>query len=226
MSSDIGQFGSKPVKRYAPGDRPPTPSIEWHFSRLSGKLDGLYSITTSCIDAPFCRAQRLRGVDDDVCTHCYAATSLSTFRMNAREAMERNRRKLNEAQFEPPRRWPAMIALRFMSHGDISSTRELRSVYLLAERAPAGLPIALWTKNVDAVRDFCDPPPRRLKMIYSSPKIGIESAIPFRFDAVFTVYRVAEDIPQGAYRCEGRCADCLECYSMTGSKRIATVLHR
>jgi len=226
MSSSIGQFGSHPVLRYAPRDAVPPPPLEWHFSRLGGKLSGLYSITTSCIDAPFCRAQRLAAVDDDVCSRCYAASALLTYRANARESMERNRRKLNEAQFEPPKKWPSMTALRLLSHGDFSSARELKALYRLAQSAPPGLPIAMWTKNLSAVRDYCDPPPKRLEMIYSSPKIGVEAALPFRFSRTFTVYTAADAIPEGVFRCRDRCAECLECYLPSGAKRVGVVLHR
>jgi len=223
MSSDLGQPEKLTPKHIRPKDLP-KPQADWHFTKLSGKLSGLISISTAATCAPFCRSRYLNAVDDDICSKCYATAALSTYRESMVAALERNRQRLSATWYSPPEKWPVAIALRLLSHGDISSPRECANLWHLVSDAPYPH-IAMWTKNIDAIARCVVRKPKRLQLIYSSPKIDICASKPSAlFDRVFTVYR--DTVPEDTYACPGNCASCLVCYSDNDIVNVGIILHR
>jgi hypothetical protein len=214
-----------PTRHYL--EAPPRARRDWHFTYLSGKLKGVVSFSVACTDSPFCRQNRIRATEGDVCSHCYAHKALTTFRSSMLSALESNRRKLWET-YEIPKKWPKNESgiLRFMSHGDVSSREEAENCYRLARDAPSLWLLGFWTKNAGAIRRSRVLKPSRMRMIYSSFSIDKEEAIPDGFDAVFTVYSRVDRISEGVFHCKGSCGLCRECYVPGGAARIGIALHR
>jgi hypothetical protein len=208
-------------------DKAPMRVVEWHFSRLSGKLHGIVSISTSCLDAPWCRAQRYAATPDHVCSWCYARASIM-FRKGM-DARLRDNRTLLYAAYIAPRVWPQrsdgadVVALRFMSHGDISSVREMNNVMRLAHDAPYDH-VALWSKNVRAVQGATVARDARLQCVYSSPLLDVVAEVPRGFDRVFTVFTAR--VPDDVYECRGTCAECMICYTHNSARSIGIIKHR
>lgn len=231
MPSYIGQEGSIPKyhrsRHLQPLDEP-TP-LKWHFSRLSGKLAGILSVSTSCLDAPFCRARRATVTDDDVCRICYARASIMFRNMDDR--LRDNRTMLNQP-YVAPERFPMRdhgvdtIALRLLSHGDVSSIREANNLLRLACDAPETLPIAVWTKNVGVFHGATVAGPKRMQFIYSSAKLDIVEPLPGGFNRVFTVFRTTTPMPRDIFACRGHCADCMVCYTANDVVSVGIYQHR
>jgi hypothetical protein len=213
MPSHIGEEGAIPryhrSRHLQSLDEPPP--LKWHFSQLSGKCEGILSVSTSCLDAPFCRARRATATDDDVCSVCYARASI-VFRRGMDGRLRDNRKMLNRPYVAPDRfpmrvRGNDTVALRLLSHGDVSSVHEANNLLRLARDAPATLPIALWTKNVVAFQFATVEPPPRLQYVYSSRKLDVVEPLPGGFHRVFTVFRPTTPMPDDVYACGGRCSE-------------------
>lgn len=197
---------------------------EWHFSVLSGKLEGLVSLSTSCLDEPFCKAQVYDESPDNICRKCYAVRALRGFRKTMRTKLAGNSALLNRPYFERPGRFPVAVALRLLSHGDITNNVQATNLYKIASVAPEGMPVALWSKNWKAFRTAFADKPGRLVMLWSSKAIDAVDIKPVGFDKVFTVFR--GEVPEGIFKCPGKCADCLVCYRHNDVTSVGITLHR
>ena len=185
----------------------------------SGKLKGINSIGTSCVNNPYCVKRRENGVS--VCSHCYAATYMK-MRKSLKERLEENAQILAN-RLLVGNEIPTTNAnvFRFESFGDLYNTTHLANYVLICERNPFTR-FALWTKNTwildELFNEIGITKPDNLSIVVSSPMMNVQEEIDrdkFWFvDHIFTVYDkkfIAEnnvEINCGAKSCLG----CQICY--------------
>ena len=184
-----------------------------------GKMKGINSIGTSCVDNPFCIKRRENG--DSVCSKCYAATYMK-MRKTLKEHLAENAailttRLLKENEIPVTN---AQI-FRFESFGDLYNTTHLANYVLICERNPY-TKFGLWTKNTWVLDELFNgnnvAKPDNLSIIVSSPMLNTQMELDrekFWFvDHIFTVYDkkfIAENnvnVNCGAKNCFG----CQSCY--------------
>ena len=184
-----------------------------------GKMKGINSIGTSCVDNPFCIKRRENG--DSVCSKCYAATYMK-MRKTLKEHLAENAailttRLLKENEIPVTN---AQI-FRFESFGDLYNTTHLANYVLICERNPY-TKFGLWTKNTWVLDELFNgnnvAKPDNLSIVVSSPMLNTQMELDrekFWFvDHIFTVYDkkfIAENnvnVNCGAKNCFG----CQSCY--------------
>ena len=196
-----------------------------NITKHGGKMDGIPSISTSCILNARC--QKRVSCDASVCHNCFAHSYMK-FRKELREALERNFHILTEKILTKEE----IIALninssffRFESFGDLNNDIQLINYVNICKHYKYTR-FALWTKNVDILIFVFSQKkyrkPRNLSLVISSPLLNVAFPISFvekvnkvvHIDVVFTVYTkdFAEKhnitINCGAKHCLG----CLQCY--------------
>lgn len=185
----------------------------------TGKMEGINSIGTSCVDNPFCIKRRENG--DSVCSKCYAATYMK-MRKALKERLKGNAEILTERLLQG-REIPVTNAnvFRFESFGDLYNTTHLANYVLICERNPF-THFGLWTKNTWVLDELFNKngvkKPDNLSIVVSSPllnkTIELDKEKFWFVDHVFTVYdkHFIEDnnvdINCGAKSCLG----CQLCY--------------
>lgn len=187
-----------------------------HFSKMTGKLDGLRAVSTNTATNDFCIKQNASGDADNICTKCYSHTMLRTYRKNMAPALQRNTDYLAAAELDPAQLpFVADAFLRINAHGELINDIHFENICRLAERNPH-CNVALWTKRVDIVRRVLRgrDKPANMILIYSNPKIGhIMSKPPRDFDRSFN--NVPADMAPERQNCTGqKCKDCMLCYTI------------
>jgi len=197
------------------------PSV--HVSKMSGKLEGFLAINTNTLTNPYCMTASQSPSSRSICARCYSVSMLKTFRASCVPSFERNSEALGThiigtdmmaPRFDP---YSAVPYVRFSGHGELINTTHLRNLYAIASASP-DVTFALWTKRsmlVYMLEEEGVLPPPNLVMVYSNVVIDQVMPTPPRlFDKVFNN---VEDNPEGArVNCQGKCRDCLKCYSKNG----------
>lgn len=158
-----------------------------------GKMKGINSIGTSCVDNPFCIKRRENG--DSVCSHCYAATYMK-MRKSLKDHLAENAKVLTTRLLKE-NEIPVTNAqiFRFESFGDLYNVTHLVNYVLICERNPF-TKFALWTKNTWILDELFNKngikKPDNLSIVVSSPMLNKQMELDrkkFWFvDHVFTVY--------------------------------------
>lgn len=187
-----------------------------HFSKMTGKLDGLRAVSTNTATNEFCIKQNARDDADNICTKCYSHTMLRTYRKSMAPALQRNTDYLAAAELDPAQLpFVADAFLRINAHGELINDIHFENICRLAERNPH-CSVALWTKRVDIVRRVLRgrDKPANMILIYSNPKTGhIMSKPPRDFDRSFN--NVPADMSPERQNCTGqKCKDCMLCYTI------------
>lgn len=193
----------------------------------SGKMQGLQSISTSCLENPLCIARRASG--SSICAACYAAAQLE------HQKTLRNKTHYNTlfySRYNLTLQDVPTINTRFLrieAFGDVQNVQQCKNYYTIA-KANKGVNFAIWTKNID-LYNAAGKKPSNVIMIYSIPETNMQ-VTKARYDllrkynpiidktfSVFTKqYADAENI---TINCGGRaCASCLRCYTRKGDKII------
>lgn len=171
--------------------------INYSISTHSGKLDGIPSISTSCLCNEYCiKRSQCTGL---ICHECYAM-GYCDFRKELREKLELNTLFYTNYTI-PEKAVPLLNTLyfRFESFGDLNNELQFINYATIAE-VNSGVNMALWTKNpwiiAKAIKNGCRVP-KNLKIIYSIPKKNqvitkelfrkIKKKWPF-INAIFTVH--------------------------------------
>ena len=166
--------------------------ILW-MTNHTGKMEGINSIGTSCVENPFCIKRRENG--DSVCSHCYAATYMK-MRKALKDHLAENAKILTTRLLEG-REIPVTNShiFRFESFGDLYNTTHLANYILIAERNPF-TQFGLWTKNIWVLDEMFNKngiaKPKNLSIVVSSPIMNKEIELDRKrywfVDHIFTVY--------------------------------------
>lgn len=194
-----------------------------HISVMTGKLDGLRSISTNTVSNPFCQKMYHSGKEDNICTKCYSNKMLRTYRKSMEPALQRNSdllsKHVSDSILKATRIMEAFI--RVNAHGELINEHHLANIVRLAE-LKQHCNVTLWTKRADIVRKFFNvhDKPDNLILIFSNSLIGnIMKKPPKYFDKTFN--NVPESMYQDKQNCTGqKCADCLLCYQHNGVDTI------
>ncbi len=196
-----------------------------HISEnMTGKMSGILSISTLCLNNPRCIARMKSG--ENVCAHCFAAVTTSRYKA-LRENCAENTDNLS-AGLIPGANLPhfkkTVALVRFESFGDLVNVAHARNYIRIAKLNPH-VHFALWTKNPDILAEAIaiDGKPENLMTIQSSLKLDTPEQPAGDFiDKVFTVYRPETiDAEKININCGARdCASCAECYLDKAVKEI------
>ena len=190
---------------------------------MSGKMEGIPSISTSCLVNPICRKRMEDG--ESVCAHCFAAATLDRYTAAGQHA-ENNFHLLNAGvlPLEMLPRFKNVAIVRIESFGDVASVTQAIN-YLNIARVNPFITFAAWTKNANiwnaAIKQAGKPD--NLSLVYSSFKLNTPAAAAEyftadgenNFDHVFTVYDKATCSFYGPafVNCGARdCSTCRRCY--------------
>ena len=190
---------------------------------MSGKMNGIPSISTSCLDNPICRKRMKDG--ESVCVHCFAAALLE-HRGNVRQAVRNNFELLNTEvlPLEMLPRFRNVSIVRIESFGDVASVTQAINYINIVKVNPFVM-FAAWTKNASiwnaAIKQVGKP--ENLSLVYSSFKLNkVASPEEYftkdgenNFDHIFTVFDKAtcDFYGDGFINCGARdCATCRRCY--------------
>ena len=185
----------------------------------TGKMEGINSIGTSCVDNPFCINRRENG--DSICSHCYAATYMK-MRKALKEHLAENAEILTTRLLKG-REIPVTNShiFRFESFGDLYNATHLANYVLIAERNPF-TQFGLWTKNTWVLDELFNKngiaKPKNLSIVVSSPMmnkvIELDREKYWFVDHVFTVYdKKFIEVNNIDINCGSRnCLGCQICY--------------
>lgn len=189
---------------------------------MSGKMEGIPSISTSVLDNPIC--QKRREQKNSICGKCFAASTAARYSSLAKNI--KSNLELLTGEILPldmlPRFIPELAKIvRFESFGDLANVNQAIN-YLNIARVNPDVRFAIWTKNIAILAKAVEMTgkPENIRIIYSAPIINqaieaekVKRGFPC-VDAVFTVYdkkNVTEnnvDINCGAKSC----ITCRNCY--------------
>lgn len=188
-------------------------------STHSGKMTGINSIGTSCVNNPHCIKRRKD--NDSVCSKCYADVYMK-MRKALKNRLEDNASVLTTKLLEG-RDVPVTNAqvYRFESFGDLYNSIHLENYVRICERN-CYTHFALWTKNTWILDEVFNTKgikkPDNLSIVVSSPKLNevmeLDREKCWFVDHVFTVYNKqfikANDVE---INCGSRdCLGCQRCY--------------
>lgn len=185
----------------------------------TGKMTGINSIGTSCVNNPHCIKRREN--QESVCSKCYADTYMK-MRKSLKEHLEENASILTTRLLKG-NEIPVTNAVmfRFESFGDLYNITHLANYVLICEKNP-NTRFGLWTKNVWILNELFNEnkikKPANLSIVVSSPMLNKPMALDreeFWFvDHIFTVfdkkYIKANSVE---INCGSRdCLGCQQCY--------------
>jgi hypothetical protein len=219
-----------------------------HISKMTGKLDGLKSVSSNTAINGFCldrytkakAKNKQAGKIVDICGVCYSQIMLQSYRKNIQPALNRNEKlaaRLLEAN-ELPTILEAFF--RFNAHGELLTDKvdatgkvvqtfgrynHIENLCRIAEHNPH-CSFALWTKRTDIVKPFFNnrTKPSNLILIYSNPQVGtIMATPPKHFDRTFNNVLEHEYVEQ--QNCTGQqCKNCLLCYKPNNG--VSTIVEK
>lgn len=194
-----------------------------HYTiKHTGKMQGMQSLSTSCLENRYCRARHEN--ENLICSHCYANTQMQMY-PSLKNCLKKNTeiltsRILNDSEI------PFINAayFRFESFGDLNNEIQLINYFNVCKKNKH-VHFALWTKNYfilnEAITKHGIKKPRNLQIVFSDPYINGHPAGVYLgkidmniIDKVFTVYTkeyIEEnniDINCG----EKCCLECRQCY--------------
>lgn len=191
-------------------------------TRMTGKMEGVQSLSTSAFLNPFCQASCK--LDGTICKHCFAHRTIALYR-GLRENLENNFKILTENLLSKNDarciRFSSVIA-RIEAFGDVANVTQARN-YIMIVRANSQSRFAAWTKN-PAIWDEAlalEGKPRNLSMVLSSRKMNTVAEDYQKFgwvDYVFTVYDKEwlsknNGNSWSLINCGARkCMECQQCY--------------
>lgn len=182
----------------------------------TGKMEGIWSLSTSCICNPFCKA-RMKDTDC-ICSKCYSAAMHKRY-SNLAKVLEKNFEILTSKLFEIDE-FPYInnTLFRIESFGDIYNVTQARNYLRLIKANPQTF-FAFFTKNWNILKQaiIFEGKPENMNVILSNPIVddftNHASFLDFGFcDIQFNVYskRCAQyvDINCGLRKC----VECQFCY--------------
>ena len=200
-----------------------------HITKGSGKLgksdtcnSAINSINVNTLTNEYCIKQSKN--KNSICYVCYSINSLTSFRKNMVNPLERNSVLLSTSVIEFSL-LPTILELyfRFDSHGELINLNHLENYNNIALKNPH-CNFTLWTKRFDLIKKFFDnnQKPKNLILIYSNSKLDkplYYDKLPKYFDKSFN--NVTKENKKNFYiNCHSKCVDCLLCYTHNDTKTI------
>lgn len=187
----------------------------------TGKMAGMQSLSTSCLENPYCRAYAKD--PNKICSKCYAERQMG-YQTSMKGCFAKNTEILTTHRLT----WDEIPLInacmfRFESFGDIQNVLQVINYFNICHKNP-NVNFALWTKNpafIDmAINLYYEEKPKNLQIVMSSHFINVKANIskfPF-VDKVFTVctkeYAEANGIE---INCGSNlCLSCGKCYFDNG----------
>lgn len=186
------------------------------------KMDGIQSISSSCLVNPICKARR--ECPDTICAHCYAH-NLCKMRKSLDEHLRQNFYKLNRRLLTPQEAKAVKIDTylgRIESFGDVASVTQARN-YIRIIKAHPKTRFGVWSKNwgIWLVAFKQEGKPKNCTFVLSSMEVNKVDEVNPRMvpyaDHVFTVWDkelydgVIAEHPET--ECAGlSCERCRKCY--------------
>ena len=178
----------------------------------SGKMLGIPSLNTDTTSNKFCQGM-YNSKQDIICNECYSMNMLTTFRKNCKPKFLNNSKylstKIHPREYLPI--CPSNVG-RFHSHGELINSIHLENIMNICLNQPMTT-FTLWTKRANIVSRVLKnrDKPKNLILIYSNKYIDrLDIKLPKHFDKVFNnVSSWTNDV-----NCEGKCLDCMKCYTL------------
>lgn len=190
----------------------------------SGKIQGITSCDGSAHGCKFCNDMRELAEKFPelgiICDLCYDhQQEIDRSNVGPRHALNGLIMKTVEFEEDEVAGLPITSILREDSSGEIDNMIQALNYLKIAKSHPYS-EAACWTKNAPVVSVAVDyyGKPENLRLIQSSPRIGVPVTLAPHFDNSFTVYRNKAEtlaaIARGANPCNGQhCIDCgYRCY--------------
>lgn len=157
----------------------------------NGKMQGIESISTSCLNNKRCVARMLKGVNNCICTKCYASAMAKRY-SNLNKALAKNTDILTSEILKVV---PIITNkyFRFEAFGDLNNDIQFINYLNIAKYNPS-TNFVIWSKNpniIDNVFKQGYKKPKNLRIILSSPiinKLTDYVKIYSWCDSVFSVY--------------------------------------
>lgn len=184
-----------------------------------GKMKGIRSIGTSCVNNPWCIKRRENG--ESVCAKCYAQTYMK-IRKKLKQRLSENADILT-IKLLSEREIPFIndLIFRFESFGDLYNTIHLENYLLICNKNPF-TNFGLWTKNTWILDEVFNEKrikkPENLSVVASSPilnkQVNLDMKKYWFVDHVFTVYDKQFIVDNNVnVNCGAKsCLECRLCY--------------
>ena len=188
---------------------------------MTGKLEGIGSLSTSCEFNPICIARMESSGEYGICGHCYSHRG-QQYKATLKELLRKNTLEMKDIIPWDDLPVTTEAFVRLEAFGDISCRNHLINYIRICEKNPQSM-FALWTKNygylISVFSEYIRPD--NLAIVLSSPNIGeelpkeiidkVEAVV--HVDTLFTVYGKADflNTPENE-RCGMKCIVCRKCY--------------
>jgi len=190
---------------------------------MTGKMDGIPSISTSCLENIFCKNRRLDG--NSICARCFAAATLAK-RENVSENVEINYHLLTSEVLPVdllPKFHKGVEIARIESFGDVENEIQAINYINIIKNNPHVI-FGWWTKNVSIVHKALEKvgKPENVVLIQSACFINRPEIIKsIYFNKVFTVYDPAYIKAHNiTINCGARdCNSCRRCYDTANTEK-------
>ena len=191
----------------------------------TGKMAGMQSLSTSCLQNPFCKAYAKD--PNKVCSICYSKRQMS-YQTSMQGCFAENTRILTTHRLaleEIPYINASMF--RFESFGDIQNELQVVNYFNICRKNP-NVDFALWTKNPAiigrTISNLHEEKPENLEIVLSSHFLNRPadiSKMPY-IDKVFTVFTKEYVKEHGIeINCGAKlCIACGICYRKNGIKQV------
>jgi hypothetical protein len=198
-----------------------------HITKGAGKLgksdtcnSAINSINVNTLSNEYCIKQSKN--KNSICSFCYSINSLTSFRKNMVNPLEKNSQLLSSSIIKFSL-LPTILELyfRFDSHGELINLNHLENYVNITLKNPH-CNFTLWTKRFDLIKKFFDnnQKPKNLILIYSNSKLDNPlNKLPKYFNKSFNNV-TKENKDNFNINCHSKCVDCLLCYTHNETKTI------
>ena len=181
---------------------------------MQAKMAGMWSLNTSPRLNPFCL--KMRETCGTICGHCYSEVTESRWK-HCHAAWAHNYLVLtnNLLKDEELVIFKDREVFRFQAHGDLGNRTHYINLARIAEANPK-VKFALWTKNLEVIKDGGMIKLPNLVHVYSTPKLNqLKPVRPKGFDKVFSVYDrpFLREHTEIEINCAKSCNECRICYA-------------
>ena len=201
-----------------------------HITKGAGKLgksdtcnSAINSINVNTLTNKYCIKQSKN--KNSICSFCYSINSLTSFRKNMVNPLEKNSQLLSSSIIKFSL-LPTILELyfRFDSHGELINLNHLEN-YNNITLKNSHCTFTLWTKRFDLIKKFFDnnQKPKNLILIYSNSKLDKPlNKLPKYFNKSFNNV-TKENKDNFNINCHSKCVDCLLCYTFND---VTTIIEK